>query len=199
MKVNLLVSSFLFSSCYIHHFSFTSTKKGWSCGLRTCGAYVNVFKSVHVLCSRICVWMFVHGLICDFADLYRHILFMRWHHVAALSLVMHAEALLFYLNCMRDTHNTHSHTPVWPVSKPWIYRAALKIKFLLQIIFLVIRKYTCSQREECSDAMATWLLLTSPSYVSLVLSCFVLSSLLSFYWTFYIFVPCVLCRQLVGW
>ena len=36
-----------------------------------------------------------------------------------------------------------------------IYPPALKIKFLPWIIFLVIRKYTCSRWKECSDAMAT--------------------------------------------
>ena len=41
---------------------------------------------------------------------------------------------------------THSHAHSSPASNPWIYRVAFKIKFLLVIIFLVIRKYTCSQR-----------------------------------------------------
>lgn len=53
--------------------------------------------------------------------------------------------------------------------RPWIYGAALKIKFLLRIIFLVIRKYTCSPREECSDRQAGCYILI-PSSVSPTLS-----------------------------
>lgn len=82
--------------------------------------------------------------------------------------------------CERSTHT--------PVSYPEICRAALKIKFLLLIIFLVIRKYTCSHKEECSDACR---LLTSTSCVSHMLACLAICPLflLNFSLT-----P-VLCRQ----
>lgn len=63
--------------------------------------------------------------------------------------------------------------------KPWISWAALKIKFLSQIIFLVIKKYTCSQRER--NVQMPWqpddsslpppLFLSSPAILSSVL-CF---------------------------
>lgn len=112
----------------------------------------------------------------------------------------HKESLLLclHLDCMRDIY-TLSHPHTLPLthssltcSNPWICRAALKIKFLLQIIFLVIRKYTCSQGKECSDAMATWRLLTSPSSVSLVFGCFVFGALFLFHFIFRFLYLCTL-------
>lgn len=107
--------------------------------------------------------MIVNLIRCDLKS--PHVLFQM------LSLVM-LRSLVPLLLLEGYTHSLiHSHSCL-TYSNPWISRAALKIKFLPQIIFLVIRKYTCSPREECSDAMATWRLLTSPSTVSLVFGCF---------------------------
>lgn len=132
-------------------------------GLWTSETCVNILKSgahkftllIYVQCSW--VWVFVHFIICDWNSpgLDPHMLFL-----CSSTLTLWG---LYTLS--------HPHTRV---SNPWIYKAALKIKFLLLIIFLVIRKYTCSQKEECSDAGR---LLTSTSSVSLMLSCFAVCAL----------------------
>lgn len=57
---------------------------------------------------------------------------------------------------------SHLHAPD---SNPKISRVALEIQFLLLIVFLVIRKYTRSQSEECSDTTAALELLISPRIV----------------------------------
>lgn len=57
-------------------------------------------------------------------------------------------------NSREHTHVRVRNSPLTRC-KPRTCPPALKIKFLQRIIFLVIRKYTCSQRMECSDAMAT--------------------------------------------
>lgn len=132
-------------------------------GLWTSETCVNILKSgahkftllIYVQCSW--VWVFVHFIICDWNSpgLDPHMLFL-----------CSSTLTLWGLYAL-----SHPHTRV---SNPWIYKAALKIKFLLLIIFLVIRKYTCSQKEECSDAGR---LLTSTSSVSLMLSCFAVCAL----------------------
>lgn len=124
---------------------------------------VSIIGGLWKLCECVCVWMIVNLIRCDLKS--PHVLFQM------LSLVM-LRSLVPLLLLEGYTHSLiHSHSCL-TYSNPWISRAALKIKFLPQIIFLVIRKYTCSPREECSDAMATWRLLTSPSTVSLVFGCF---------------------------
>jgi len=88
------------------------------------------------------------------------------HHGSSSASHLSAGAHVFHLYCMRGTH-THTHThslSCLTCSNPWISRAALKIKFLSQIIFPVIRKYTCSQREECLDAMATPMIARFPLF-----------------------------------
>ncbi len=122
--------------------------------------------------------MFVHLIICDLNSLGldSHVLLIcKWSVYWCGGSLCSCNSTLTVWGTYTLSHpHTLTHSCL-TCSNPWIYRAALKIKFLLQIIFLVIRKYTCSQREECSDAMATWRLLTSPSSVSLVLGYFVCS------------------------
>lgn len=102
--------------------------------------------------------------------------------------------LCFNLDCMLETHThtgTFTHSSCLTCSNPWVLQGGSQNKIPPADYFSCDQKiHMFSEREECSDAMATWRLLTSPSSVSPVLGCFVFCTFFFFFawlwfsWTF---------------